>query len=210
MILLNGCSFMDNWYYADYLKPAVNLAKPGSCNRRIIRTTVDYIEQNPVDTVILGLTFYNRQESPFKEAKSDPWVSYNSQGIQAVFSDPADFNSLTEYKLIDDYVLSRYRYDINQHYLDSLYLDLKMFSSYLRERSIKYCIFNMCETHHKNVKLGPGFVPFDFIGNNYLENNKVSYMDQDELLPTNARHHYGKDAIILIDYLIKFINDNKV
>jgi hypothetical protein len=198
---------MDNWHYARHLKTAVNLAKPGSCNRRIIRTTINYIEKNEVDTVIIGLTFYDRQESPFKENKIDPWVSYNSQGMQAVFSDVSDFSSLTEHKLIGDYILSRYRYDINKHYLESLYLDLKMFSAYLRERRIKYVIFNMCDTHHSDVELGPGFAPFDFIGNNYLEENGVQCMDQDKSLPTNARHHYGEDATILIDYLMKFIHD---
>lgn len=205
---------MDSYFYTrhfDQLLGArtVNLAKPGSSNRRIIRTTVEYIERNPVDLVVLGLTFYDRQESPLKPQHANPWVSYNSQGMQAQFASAEDFSSSTEHKMVDDYVRSRYKFDINQHYVEQLYLDLKLLASYLRERSIKFCIFNTCDRHHQNVKLGPGFVPFTFIGNEYLEQNGSVCMEQDRNLPLNARHHYGEDVIMLVQYLVKFINDNR-
>jgi hypothetical protein len=210
-LLLNGCSFMDNYYYQEHFNRlldanTVNLSRAGSCNRRIIRTTVDYVEQNPVDAVVMGLTFYDRQESPFVD-REDPWISYNSQGMQAVFSNLADYSSTAEHKLVNDYILSRYRYDINEHYLDALYLDLRMFSAYLREKNIKFCIFNTCDRHHRPIDLGPGFIPFDFIANEYLEQNGSIGMAQDQNLPPNARHHYGEDVIILVKYLINFIND---
>jgi len=213
-VLVNGCSFMDSYFYTrhfDQLLGArtVNLARPGSSNRRIIRTTVEYIERNPVDLVVLGLTFYDRQESPLKPQHANPWVSYNSQGMQAQFASAEDFDSSTEHKMVDDYVKSRYRFDINQHYMEQLYLDLKLLASYLRERSIEFCIFNTCDRHHQNVKLGPGFVPFTFIGNEYLEQNGSVCMEQDRNLPLNARHHYGEDVIMLVQYLVKFINDNR-
>jgi hypothetical protein len=205
---------MDSYFYTrhfDQLLGAktVNLARPGSSNRRIIRTTVEYIEHNPVDLVVLGLTFYDRQESPLKPQHASPWVSYNSQGMQAQFASAEDFGSSTEHKMVDDYVKSRYRFDINQHYVEQLYLDLKLLAAYLRERSIEFCIFNTCDRHHQNVKLGPGFVPFTFIGNEYLEQNGSVCMEQDRNLPLNARHHYGEDVIILVQYLVNFINDNR-
>ena len=210
--LINGCSFMDSYHYQNQFSQllggsAVNIARAGSSNRRIVRTTVEYIEQNPVDFVVLGLTFYDRQESPLKPGHQDPWVSYNSQGIQAVFSNVEDFSSAAEYKLLDNYVVSRYRYDINKHYLDALYLDLRLLASYLRERSIEFCIFNTCDRHHQNVDLGPGFVPFTFIGNEYLEQNGAVCMEQDKDLPANARHHYGEDVIILVRYLVDCIKN---
>jgi len=213
-VLLNGCSFIDSYFYTrhfDQLLGAktVNLARPGSSNRRIIRTTVEYIEHNPVDLVVLGLTFYDRQESPLKPQHASPWVSYNSQGMQAQFASADDFGSSTEHKMVDDYVKSRYRFDINQHYVEQLYLDLKLLAAYLRERSIEFCIFNTCDRHHQDVKLGPGFVPFVFIGNEYLEQNGSVCMEQDRNLPLNARHHYGEDVIILVQYLVNFINDNR-
>jgi hypothetical protein len=208
-VLLNGCSFMDNWHYSQQFSKllnvdVVNLARPGSSNRRIIRTTVNYVEQNNVDTVILGLTFYDRQEGPFAN-KSDPWVSYNSQGIQAVFSDVNDYSSPAEYNLIGKFIIDRYRYDINEHYLDQLYLDLRMLSGYLQQRAIKFCIFNTCDRHHKDIDLGPGFIPFSFIGNEYLEQNGCMYYSEDVNLPANAKHHYGEDVIILTKYLLNFI-----
>ena len=209
-LLLNGCSFMDNYYYAQQFAQlldadVVSLAKPGSSNRRIIRTTVDYIEQNSIDAVVIGLTFYDRQESPLA-IKGDPWVSYNNQGIQAVFSNIANYSSPTEYKLLDKYVLDRYRYDINEHYLDQLYLDLRMFCSYLKQKNIKFCIFNMCDRHHRPIELAKGIVPFEFIGNEFLQQQGVRHMEQDKDLPTNARHHYGEDVIVLTKFLVNELN----
>lgn len=209
-VLVNGCSFMDSYYYREHFNQllnanTVNIARAGSSNRRIIRTTVDYIESNPVDLVILGLTFYDRQESPLVD-RADPWVSYNSQGMQAQFASTEDFTSTVEHKLVDDYVKSRYRFDINEHYREQLYLDLRMLAAYLRERGIKFCIFNTCDTHlYEN--LGPGFVPFTFIGNVFLEQQGSQCMEQDKDLPINARHHYGEDVIILVKYLVNYIND---
>lgn len=201
---------MDSYYYREHFNQllnadTVNISRAGSSNRRIIRTTVEYVERNPVDLVVLGLTFYDRQESPLVD-RADPWVSYNSQGMQAQFAGAADFSSIVEHKLVDDYVKSRYRFDINPHYREQLYLDLRMLASYLKERSIKFCIFNTCDTHHTK-SLGKGFIPFTFIGNTFLEEHGSVCMEQDRDLPINARHHYNKDVIILVKYLVNFIND---
>lgn len=200
---------MDSYYYKQHFDSllsanTVNLARAGSSNRRIIRTTVDYIEQNPVDLVVLGLTFYDRQESPLVE-RADPWVSYNSQGMQAQFASDRDFANTVEHKLVDDYVKSRYRFDINAHYIEQLYLDLRMLAAYLRERGIKFCIFNTCD-QHLHESLGTGFVPFTFVGNTFLEQQGSECMEQDKHLPQNARHHYGEDVILLVKKLVEFIN----
>ena len=100
-VLLNGCSFMDNYFYKQHFNKllnanTVNIARAGSSNRRIIRTTVEHIERNPVDLVVIGLTFYDRQESPLV-SRADPWVSYNSQGMQAQFASADDFASTVEH-----------------------------------------------------------------------------------------------------------------
>ena len=80
-----------------------------------------------------------------------------------------------------------------------------MLASYLRERGIKFLIFNTCDKHLTG-NLGVGFVPFTFIGNEYLEHNGAECMEQDKDLPANARHHYGEDVIILVEYLVEYIN----
>jgi hypothetical protein len=217
-LLLNGCSFLDSYYYAQHFTnllgaTTVNLAKPGSSNRRIIRTTVDYLESTDVDFVILGLTFYDRQEGPFltmPRPREGHWVSYNSQGFQATFVNLSDFDSELEYKMTDDYVKSRYRYDIGEQYLEQLYLDLRMFAGYMRDRGTGFCVFNTCDRHHWQVDLGPEFVPFDFIGNEYLEQMGSVPYEQDMDLPKNARHHYREDVKILVDYLIEYIGTNNL
>ena len=215
-LLLNGCSFMDNWHYARQFgqllgADVVNLARAGSSNRRIIRTTINHIQHNPVDLVVLGLTFYDRQEGPFLTIPRDhvegPWASYNSQGFQATFITASDFDSTVEHKITEDYVKSRYRYDIGLAYLEQLYLDLQLLAGYLKNKNIGFCIFNTCDRHHWDPDLGPGFVPFSFVGNEYLEQNGCESFEQDKNLPANARHHYGEDVIVLTRYLVDCINE---
>ena len=218
-LLLNGCSFMDNYYYSEHFTrqlqaTTINLAKPGSSNRRIIRTTVNHIENNPVDFVILGLTFYDRQEGPFltipRTGTEGHWVSYNSQGFQGTFVTVNDFDSRAEYQMTDNYVKSRYRYDINTSYLEQLYLDLRLLAGYLRQRGTGFCVFNTCDRHHQTVSLGPEFIPFDFIGNEYLVSHGCECYEKDHDLPSNARHHYGQDVKILVDYIIEYIRRNNL
>lgn len=210
---------MDSYYYPQHFTNAlgsttVNLAKAGSSNRRIIRTTVDYLERNTVDFVVLGLTFYDRQEGPFlsipKNNVEGHWVSYNSQGFQATFINLSDFDSTVEHKMTEDYVKSRYRFDIGRQYLEQLYLDLRLFAGYMRNRGTGFCVFNTCEKHHWNVDLGPEFVPFDFIGNEYLEEMGSVPFEEDINLPRNARHHYRQDVKILVNYLVDYIGRNSL
>lgn len=210
---------MDSYYYAQHFTnllgaTTVNLAKPGSSNRRIIRTTIDYLESAPVDFVVLGLTFYDRQEGPFltipKNSVEGRWVSYNNQGFQATFISSSDFDSTVEHKMTEDYVKSRYRYDIGEQYLEQLYLDLRMFAGYMRNRGTGFCVFNTCDRHHWSVDLGPEFVPFDFVGNEYLEQMGSVPFEQDIDLPQNARHHYREDVKILVDYLIDYARRNQL
>ena len=215
-ILINGCSFMDSYHYQNQFGQllggtAVNIARAGSSNRRIVRTTMEHIQRNTVDLVVMGLTFYDRQEGPFLTIPRDrvegSWVSYNSQGSQATFITASDFDSTMEHKITEDYVKSRYRYDIGTAYLEQLYLDLKLLAGYLTNRGIGFLVFNTCDRHHYNVDLGAGFVPFSFIGNEYLEQNGCKSFEQDQDLPVNARHHYGEDVIILVKYLVDRINE---
>jgi hypothetical protein len=112
-----------------------------------------------------------------------------------------------EHKITEDYVKSRYRYDIGLAYLEQLYLDLHMLAGYLKNKNIRFCIFNTCDRHHQDPDLGPGFVPFSFVGNEYLEKNGCESFEQDKNLPANARHHYGEDVIVLTRYLVDCINE---
>lgn len=217
-ILVNGCSFMDNWHYAHDLRrllsaDVINLAKPGSCNRRIIRTTVDHIQKNPVDLVIIGLTFYDRQEGPFlvqPKEREGHWVSYNSQGLHGTFIESTDACEDATYKMVDDYVKDRYRFDIGPKYLEQLYLDIEMFTGYLCNKGIAYCIINMCDKHHNKEFSDPGIVPLSFIANEFMEGRGVQTVDADKSLPPNARHHYGPDTICFTEYVVDYIKKNNI
>lgn len=218
-ILINGCSFLSNGHYKTHFKElvnadVVNLAKAGSCNRRIIRTTVDYIEQHPtVNLVILGLTFFDRQEIPilkYPKKEEGRWVSYNSRGLQGSFINRNDKLITGTYDQVDDYIQQRYRFDINEFYLDQLYTDLRLLIGYLNSREIGLCILNMCDKHHKKVSFGKSVMPLDFIANEFMETSGCRSPDEDKQLPFNARHHFEDDVLILVEYILKYIRENDI
>jgi hypothetical protein len=217
-VLLNGCSFLDSFHYREHFKELLgatvtNIAKPGSSNRRIIRTTVDYCELAKPDFIVIGLTFYDRQEGPFlvdAKPREGTWVSYNSQGLQGTFISNEDPVRDATYRQIDDYAKSRYRYDINNQYLDQLYLDIKLLTAWLTQQGIGYCIFNTCERHHTAQFDDPGIVPLDFIGNVFLAKNGCVHFEKDNELPLNARHYPGEDVILLVAHLVEYIQRNNL
>lgn len=220
--VLNGCSFCANYYLANELAIALgyaefeNLSIGGSSNRRIIRSTLEYVEQNSPGFVLLGLTFWNRQESPFLNA-TDPWVSYNAQGLQGLFApEDAEFVDAIPRKEFDKYVQQRYVYDINQRYIDQLYCDIAMFSAYLKQKNIRHLIFNTCETDYQtyastiDISKIKEVVPMLFVSNLHLANLGASFADQEQRWSPRARHYNGEEYRHLNDYLLQYINDRDI
>ena len=70
-LFLNGCSYAHAWKNADELSTrlgydtTVNMGLPGSSNRRIFRTTMEYLTKNTVDFAVIMLSFFERYESPW-------------------------------------------------------------------------------------------------------------------------------------------------
>ena len=90
-LVVNGCSYvkcydMGNGHIdlAEQLNMplAYSLALPGSCNNRIIRTTLkdSYITNQPT-LYIIGLSFLNRSELPVGQEKGieGKWISFQNQ-----------------------------------------------------------------------------------------------------------------------------------
>lgn len=217
-ILINGCSFLSNGHYETHFRElinakVINLAKPGSCNRRIIRTTLEYVEKNPIDLVILGLTFFDRQEIPilkYPNRVEGNWVSYNSMGLQGSFVNTTDELLNGTYNQIENFIRQRYKFDINEFYLDQLYTDLKLLSGYLSNSGIGLCVLNMCDKHHKTIKLGKSIMPLNFIANEFMENAGCKFPVEDQDLPINARHHFEGDVLVLVEHILKYIRENDI
>lgn len=79
-ILLNGCSHIEasecNKGLAEFLSEKLdatvtNIAKGGGSNHRILRTTMEYVENNEVDLVIIGWTTHERFEFAWKGKRKD-------------------------------------------------------------------------------------------------------------------------------------------
>jgi len=99
-LVVNGCSYMD--YYARgqgqqdlanrlMISESQSIAKPGTCNTRIIRTTLKHSYQNTVPSLyIIGLTFLDREELPVGKINSEfegRWVSIQNGFLDLNFED---------------------------------------------------------------------------------------------------------------------------
>ena len=228
--VLNGCSFCANYWVASKLASQlgynefINLSKGGSSNRRIIRTTMDYIQKNHVDFVLLGLTFWERQESPFLRNKknADSWVSYNAEGLQGLFAPPdAEFIFGTQRSLIEKFVKESYKFNIHLVCIDQLICDILMFSSYLSSKNIRHVFFNTCETEYtnyfenfndtyiKSIEENKNIVPLDkFISNVYLHKLGAKFDKLETRWDVNAIHYNGDEYIHINNYLLQYIKDN--
>jgi len=230
--LLNGCSFCANYYLARHLANQLGftefetIAKGGRSNRQLIRSTLEYVERNPVDFVLIGLTFWDRFEGAFLEPQLDVdnWVNYRKQGTQSGYiPQEPKFNNNKNIHEIDQYIGTRYEYEINLKTIDQQMCDLVMFTAYLTSKNIKYCIYNSCETNYgvyfdtvsplyrKLIENKPGIVPLDkFISNLFLLENKATWNSVEDQWPPHAKHYDGEHYIHLNNYLLQYITQNNL
>lgn len=231
-LLVNGCSFIANGYEFRNLgrelgcNEFVNLAKGGSSNRRIVRTTIEYIEKNPVDFVLLGLTFWDRQEGAFLQTQynTDNWVSYNAHGMQGLFApDNAQFVFDNSRTIIEKYIQDRYRYEINLQYIDQILLDVIMLHSYLKVRNIRHVFFNSCEIEYptyfdninglyrNSINQIKNIISLEsFVMNLYLYQLGAKYAPNESRWEPHCIHYDGAEYRHINEYLLKYIQDNNL
>ena len=76
-LLTNGCSHTEgsecNVSFGDFFTnyEHVNIAKGGGGNERILRTTMEYCENNKVDLVIIGWSTHERFEFAWKDERKE-------------------------------------------------------------------------------------------------------------------------------------------
>ena len=153
MLYANGCSFtndnhvhlkLDQPLYAEILAnrlgiSCMNNAFPGSCNRRIIRTTIrDCVSNNfgPETFVLVQLTFLERTEKPYQIAKHNAWKKTHRT---------AEWE-LHESVKLDDPDNRPYSENFLRHFdlkaeLLNLATDLVMMTGFLQYRNIPYYVF---------------------------------------------------------------------
>jgi hypothetical protein len=230
--LLNGCSFSANYKQAGTLASQlgydhfINLSRPGSCNRRIIRSTMEYLLGNQAKFVMLGLTFWDRQEGSFlpNRTDKDTWVSFSPNGLSDPFI-PKDSDLLfnNSRSSIEKYVLDRYRYDLNLRYIDQLLCDLLMFTAYLDQNQIRYIIFNTCEleyaTYYEQVnrryqvaiRSNPRIISLTkFIMNMYLHECGAKQSIEETHLDPNCIHYDEREYRHVNEYMLNYILKNNL
>ena len=131
------------YYLARGLKAdVVNEARPGSGNKRMIRTVIEYItNNNPVDLVVIGWSSAGRMEFADMGGQFDLWPGYSGNLFKR---DKQDWRlELLDY--INKYHDPEYLY--HQHLLDVI-----LMQSFLQTRDIKYIMINtdFNEYYHNN------------------------------------------------------------
>lgn len=179
ILYINGCSWssmsdhdMNNKVYGDYLSEKnnwqlINHAAPGSCNNRIIRSSIYNIQrllltQNSADIIcILNMTMPARGEVWLDDAGLNLLFDYAKNKLK----NDRLVRIMERVKLADDgYYLSwtpasahifhdlfewfpgYYKHNLllessEEKFLYDLFSDLLMFTSYMKSRKIKYLIF---------------------------------------------------------------------
>lgn len=114
MILVCGDSFTSGeestLAWPDLIAEAVSIALPGASNDYILRSTVEYIDNNKVNYVIVAWTSPNRIELSNKHLTSASYKKYGSI-VNSVFS---DWDSEWAYKkfIVQTKLLDTYLQDI--------------------------------------------------------------------------------------------------
>jgi hypothetical protein len=233
-LLVNGCSFAQTWQNANKLgdrlgiENTVNIGLAGGSNARTFRTTMEYLINNTdVSFVVLMLTFWDRQEAPWGD-KNVPydknWVSYASNGIVNRVLEQIN-KSEVETKLLERYIIDRFKHDFDNSYMDKWLMDIITFGAWLESIGVNYCMFNTCEHRYQNFK-DPKFQLIEknpkiiniktFLSNQYIYDNGGK-------VPENELENFKRNRIefnpsfvhwdesggdILTDFLYNYINKN--
>lgn len=145
-ILLNGCSHIEasecdkglSEYLAKLLNANVtNIAKGGGSNHRILRTTLEYCENNPVDLVIIGWSTHERFEFTWRGQRTD-YTLYKQ-------SDDADLEKF--YRYLDLNVA-----DWNVGLENTIAYQFAL-QSFLENKKVDYLFCNMFNSIPKNCQI---------------------------------------------------------
>jgi len=153
-IYINGCSFtrdihvsyeLGHKLYSDYLSdhytiPVINHGLPGSCNRRIIRSTLrDVLNYDSRTFVIVQLTFLERFQ---KSAEKNHWqfgdlfVSENKEILQSIKAfDPNNTD------IENQYIEMILKNNSSAVLFDELMIDILMLTYVLKSKNIPYLIY---------------------------------------------------------------------
>lgn len=131
-IVVNGCSYTQEYHlqekyrWSNLMGCDINLAHGGGSNDRIFHTTIEYINQNSVDTLVIGWTDPNRA------------MCYSSKGSRIIITPGHTF----------DEQLGTNEYDIHKFYYKNLHNSFIAF-----QNTLNYMIHLQEHCRLKSIKL---------------------------------------------------------
>jgi hypothetical protein len=198
----------------------VDLSAPGSCNNRIIRTTLRHSYQTDKPTFyLLGMTFLNRTELPILQNQTEDahWISFQNQAIQKKWAWPWTDNDTEQFVKL--YLKSQFVH-IKDRCEDLMYHLLALIAS-LTTRGHECLIFQQAENRYQEflqeLKLFSS-TPI-FVGNFewqaipwQLEQGArpVEADIQNKNIPRDMLHVAAGQHKWLNEFLLEYVNEFKI
>lgn len=217
-LLINGCSYTTNWTPLDQKlgyklghKEVVNLSIPGSSNDSIIRRTINYILEHKVDMAFVSLTFWERQEAPW--AVQGTWTDYHPNGILRP-------DEVIDEKIYQQYINSRFKYDLDNRYVEKLLDDVILLSGWLTSSGIKHLIFssphsfklsvteyNLLKNKLEYIRSNASIIDLEhWSANQYMHDQGGKWHEFDSNVAPDIRHYTSKSYTILNKFIIDYLN----
>ena len=230
-LITNGCSYMR--YHADGngehdlasqlgIPNVESLAMHGSCNSRIIRSTLrDCYTTTQPTLYVIGVTFFHRYELTIRKGNPEPdgkWVSFNGVFGSSMFHDYEE--NITKKELTTYETLHTKFLEIQDAGMDLQWRLLSLIDTlhYNRHRVI---IFNTAEHGVDYWLVGnPKFDPVrkrkEVIDGLLWRSipwqltQGAQWMLGDEIYPWDCRHIIPGDHKWLNEFLVSYVNNNNI
>lgn len=229
-LVVNGCSYAANYCQGGGgqdlaarlgIGTVHNLSRPGSCNKRIIRTTIkDSFQTTQASLYIIGLTFLSRTELPILETTDQFEGGWLSVGMTA--PNRSDYQENWNSSLVQRYIELQLQSQVHslEDRLEELVYQILSLVSDLDHRGHKALIFmqpaDVAEdllaqqkferlTSCKNVIEGLAWKAIE-----YQTQAGARGVPGEEHVPANVRHVMPGDHKILNDFLENYIRTHQL
>jgi len=192
ILLANGCSHVAGSESSiSFVEPlaekmnlrSINLAMPGGGNDRILRTTINYCLENPVEFVVIGWTTYERQEVIF----DDEWHHFGL-GRQV----PDNIANKNNIQKLFDY-MSLHCCNWNTLGLERTLITQLALKSFLDNKGIKYLFFNAWNKFFQDVQ-HPALT--ELLDDKYYKPYNAVFEDYENLMPEHySELHHGNEHV---------------
>lgn len=229
-LVVNGCSYMT--WYADgnghvalgkqlNIAESTSIATNGSCNSRILRTCLkdSYATATPT-LYIVGLSFLGRSELPIKMTADEfegKWMSITN------FPHPnEDYDQGWSPSLVQQVIDLRLKSQINSipDRLEELMYQLLSTIDSLTSRGHQILLFRQADDVYEYLLDNPRFTllkksvniidGLNWCANAWQFDRGVNWLPRDIEMPRNIRHPSPGQYQILNNFLVDYIQNNKI